>query len=52
MRSAGVQSESIQKYVEAKIQGVTPEFVEKARQHGFKDLTVEKLIRLRMADVL
>lgn len=36
----------------AKIQGVTPELVESARQHGFKDLTVDKLIELQRIGVL
>ena len=52
MRAAGITSDSMKTYVTAKIQDVTPEFVEKARQHGFKDLTLDKLIRLRVADVL
>jgi len=38
--------------VGAKVQGVTPEFIEKVRQHGFKDLTLEKLIHLRQLGVL
>jgi len=31
---------------------VTPEFIERARQHGFKDLTVQKLIQLRQMGIL
>jgi len=34
------------------VQGITPEFIEKARQRGFKDLTLEKLIHLRQLGVL
>jgi beta-lactamase regulating signal transducer with metallopeptidase domain len=36
----------------AKIQGVTPEFIAKARSHGFKDLTLDKIIQLRVTGVL
>ena len=35
----------------AKIQGVTPEFIAKVRSHGFKDLTLEKLIALKQSGV-
>jgi beta-lactamase regulating signal transducer with metallopeptidase domain len=36
----------------AKVQGLTPQFIEKARGHGFKDLTLQKLIELKHAGVL
>jgi hypothetical protein len=36
----------------AKVQGVTPQFIEKARSHGFKDLTLEKLIELKVSGIL
>jgi hypothetical protein len=32
--------------------GITPQFIELARSHGFKDLTLEKLIQLKHANVL
>jgi hypothetical protein len=32
--------------------GITPEFIEKARSHGFKDLDLDKLIELKNANVL
>ncbi len=35
----------------AKIMGITPEFIQKAKSHGFKDLTIEKLIQLKNADI-
>ena len=35
----------------AKVQGVTPEFIEQARKHGFQNLTLEKLIELKHAEV-
>ena len=36
----------------AKVQGITPEFIAKARSHGFKDVTLEKLIALKISGVL
>jgi beta-lactamase regulating signal transducer with metallopeptidase domain len=36
----------------AKVQDVTPEFIERAKQHGFKDLTLQKLIQLRQLGIL
>ena len=35
----------------AKVQGITPEFIEKARKHGFQNLTLDKLISLKNAEV-
>ena len=35
-----------------KIHGITPEFIEEARSHGFEDLSVDQLIQLKNADVL
>jgi hypothetical protein len=31
---------------------VTVEFIDEARSHGFKDLTMEQIIQLKHADVL
>jgi beta-lactamase regulating signal transducer with metallopeptidase domain/uncharacterized protein YnzC (UPF0291/DUF896 family) len=36
----------------AKVQDITPEFIERAKQHGFKDLTLQKLIQLRQLGIL
>jgi len=33
------------------VQGITPEFIEKARKHGFQNLTMDKLIALKQAEV-
>jgi hypothetical protein len=33
------------------VQGITPEFIEKARKHGFQNLTLNRLIGLKQADV-
>jgi hypothetical protein len=43
---------NVEELVEAKVLDITPEFVERARKHGFKDLSIEQLIHLRHADVL
>jgi hypothetical protein len=34
------------------VQGITPEFVEKARQHGFQNLSFDKLMMLKHSGVL
>jgi beta-lactamase regulating signal transducer with metallopeptidase domain len=34
-------------YITARIHGITSEFIEKARQHGFQNLDLEKLIALK-----
>jgi len=36
---------------EAKIMGITPEFIQKAKSHGFTNLSIEKLIQLKNADI-
>lgn len=51
LRDAGYNV-SIHEIINAKVQDVTPEFIQRARQHGFKDLTLEKLIRLRQLGIL
>jgi beta-lactamase regulating signal transducer with metallopeptidase domain len=51
MQAAGITSTHIDDYIGARIQGVTPEFVQKARSHGFTDLSLNKLIALKNADV-
>ena len=38
--------------ISAKVQDVTPEFIERAKQHGFKDLSLQKLIQLRQLGIL
>ena len=43
---------SIGDILSAKVQDVTPEFIERAKQHGFKDLTLQKLIQLRQLGIL
>jgi len=38
--------------ISAKVQDVTPEFIQQALKHGFKDLTLQKLIQLRQLGIL
>jgi len=35
----------------AKIMGITPEFIQKAKSHGITNLTLDKLIQLKNADI-
>jgi len=34
------------------VQGITPQFIELAKSHGFKNLDLRKLIQLKQAGVL
>jgi hypothetical protein len=36
----------------AKVQGITPEFIDAARKHGFQNLTIDKLIQLKHLGIL
>lgn len=38
--------------IHAKVMDITPEFIAKAQKLGFKDLSIDKLIQLKHADVL
>jgi len=38
--------------IEAKVMNITPEFARQAEAHGFKNLSLSKLIQLKIADVL
>jgi hypothetical protein len=51
LQSAGFKV-TIDEAISAKVQGVTPEFIQKARSHGFKDLTLDQLIGLKRTGVL
>lgn len=51
LQAAGFNA-NINEIISAKIQDVTPEFIDQVRKHGFKDLTLEKLIQLRQLGVL
>ncbi len=51
MRAIGLKPNT-DELIGMKVQGVTPEFIEKARKHGFQNLTLEKLIALKHADIL
>jgi beta-lactamase regulating signal transducer with metallopeptidase domain len=54
LRGSGIgdfQNDS-ESYIGAKVQGITPEFIAEAQKHGFKDLDLDKLIRLKNLGVL
>jgi beta-lactamase regulating signal transducer with metallopeptidase domain len=51
IQAAGLKFD-IDDLIGAKVQGVTPQFIEQVRSHGFKNLTLEKLIELKVAGVL
>jgi beta-lactamase regulating signal transducer with metallopeptidase domain len=50
LRATGL-TPNVDELIGAKVQGITPEFIEKARKHGFQDLTLDKLIALKHADI-
>jgi beta-lactamase regulating signal transducer with metallopeptidase domain len=52
MQAAGLEMRVADDFIAAKVLGITPEFVKKALDHGFQDLTVEKLMMLRNIDVI
>jgi beta-lactamase regulating signal transducer with metallopeptidase domain len=51
LQAAGLKLD-VNDVISAKVQDLTPEFVEKARQHGFKDLSLHKLIQLKQLGIL
>lgn len=51
LQDAGIKV-SVDEIIGAKIQGITAEFIAKARSHGFKDLTLDKLIQLKLSGLL
>jgi hypothetical protein len=51
MQAAGFKLD-VDGAIGAKVQGVTPEFIQKVRSHGFKDLTLDQLIALKQSGVL
>jgi beta-lactamase regulating signal transducer with metallopeptidase domain len=51
LQAAGLKV-SIDDAINARIQQVTPEFIQRAMKHGFRDLTLEKIIQLKQVGVL
>jgi beta-lactamase regulating signal transducer with metallopeptidase domain len=51
LQAAGLKLD-VNDIISAKVQDLTPEFVEKAHQHGFKDLSLHKLIQLKQLGIL
>lgn len=52
MQAAGLDIRIVDDFIAARVQGITPEVVKRAIDHGFGDLTLDKLIMLRNADVI
>ena len=51
LENAGYKLDTDQ-LIQAKVMAITPEFVKLAQSHGFKNLSFEKLVQLKIADVL
>jgi beta-lactamase regulating signal transducer with metallopeptidase domain len=51
LAAAGLTGLQVHDYLAARVQGITPEFVQKIRSHGFKDITLRQLISLKLADI-
>ena len=51
-RRPGLDIRIADDFIAARVHGITPEFVKTAIDHGFQDLTVDKLIMLRNTDVI
>ncbi len=51
LQAAGLKVD-VDDIISAKVQDVTPEFIQQAIKHGFKDLTIQKLIQLRHLGIL
>jgi len=52
LKDAGLTKLSCEDVVAARIHNVTPSFIEEARKHGFKDQTLDQLVRLKLSGVL
>jgi len=52
MQAAGFKDLDCDELIGAKVQGITPEFIEQARKHGFQNLSLDKLMALKHADIL
>jgi hypothetical protein len=51
LQAAGFKNLTVDDVIGAKVQGITPEFIEQTRKHGFQNLDLEKLIELKHAGV-
>ncbi len=51
LRAAGFKDLSLGQIIGAKIQGITPKFIQRVRDHGLTNLTLDQLIALRVAGV-
>jgi bla regulator protein blaR1 len=51
LAAAGLTNLSVDDYLAAAVQGITPGYVQKVRSHGFKDITLQQLISLKLANI-
>lgn len=51
LQDAGLKVD-INQAIGAKVQGITPEWIAKARSHGFNNVTLDKLIQLKVLGIL
>ncbi len=52
IQAAGLDIRIADDFIAAQVHGITPQFVKTAIDHGFQDLTIDKLIMLRNANVI
>jgi beta-lactamase regulating signal transducer with metallopeptidase domain len=51
LTALGLTNLSVDDYLAAAVQGITPGYVQKMRSHGFKDITLQQLISLKLANI-
>lgn len=51
LRAAGFKFD-VNELISAKVQDITPEFIERAVKHGFQNLTLQKLIQVKLTGIL
>ena len=52
MQAAGLDIRIADDFIAARLQGITPEVVKSAIDHGFGDLTLDRLVMLRNTGVI
>jgi beta-lactamase regulating signal transducer with metallopeptidase domain len=52
IQAAGLDARRADDLIGAKVLGITPAFIKRALEHGFQDLTLDKLMMLKNADVI
>jgi len=52
LKEAGLTNLGCEDVIAARIHGITPDFIKEATKHGFKNLTLDQLIRLKQIGIL